>query len=171
MVLSVNPNLCEMAGHIHDLPENAGRQKIKKKIRSLQRVLKKEGLAATKRTEAERALEALSGDLDQASRRNSERKNAKKYHMVRFFERKKALRVLKKPHSGDRELAQWYYVTRWPKGEKYVALFARDSNVDENPRIRQILSDMANKKLPSGEEGRLAALEAATNTSGEDPNI
>lgn len=166
--LKYNPNLVLMAGHIHDLPENAGRQKIKKKIRSLQRVLKKEGLAATKRSETERALEALSTDLDRASRRNVEKKFAKKYHMVRFFERKKALRALKKSNSGDKELAEWYYVSHWRKGEKYVALYAQGANPDENQRLNQIRKDMADNKLLSGEKGREAALAAAAKSSGEE---
>lgn len=109
----------------------AGTNKIKKRIRDLERLLarKRDTLPDTILIEKERSLDALRHELDQAHLKQKVKKNATKYHMVRFFERKKALRrykqALKKNDEDDllQRKIDLCYVVNFPKGEKYVALY------------------------------------------------
>lgn len=127
--------------------------KIKKKIRDIERLLKKDTLPATVRTDNERALKALRVELDNANFNHRAQKNAKKYHMVRFFEKKKAIRKLKQARKTLDELVQkdaerkeikkarkvvrhceidLVYVILFPKLEKYISLFPNENEpVDE----------------------------------------
>lgn len=97
-------------------------------------VKKKDILPDTVLIEKERALEALKYELKNAETRVRIQNNAKKYHMVRFFERKKALRrytqALKlKNEDQIREAAiDLCYVVNFPKTEKYIALYPSDDN-------------------------------------------
>ena len=132
---------------IQSLPPNAGVSRIKKRIRDTERLLKKPGLAATKQVEAERALAAFKAELDGAAHRKAEAKRSKKYHMVKFVERKKALRALRKPDAGDAELAHFYYITRYPRDKKYRALYATENATPESHWFLREVND----KMPSGE--------------------
>jgi hypothetical protein len=60
---------------------------LKKKIRDLQRLLSRpnSNLSAQLRVDNERALAAYKHELSFATQSRAEQKNAKKYHMVRFF--------------------------------------------------------------------------------------
>ncbi|KAI5804439.1 hypothetical protein EDC01DRAFT_643422 [Geopyxis carbonaria] len=68
----------------------------KKRIRDLTRLLARPGLTADARADAERALAAHSFELRGASRSKHEQATARRYHMVRFFERVKATRKVNK---------------------------------------------------------------------------
>ncbi|ESZ98010.1 hypothetical protein SBOR_1623 [Sclerotinia borealis F-4128] len=70
---------------------------IKKKIRDVTRRLERaQDLPADVRVEDERALAAYQQELASAEAEKIRQKMIKKYHMVRFFERQKATRQLKK---------------------------------------------------------------------------
>ncbi|KAF7949052.1 hypothetical protein EAE96_008225 [Botrytis aclada] len=70
---------------------------IKKKIRDITRKLERaQDLPADVRVEDERALAAYQQELASAEAEKIRQKMIKKYHMVRFFERQKASRQLKK---------------------------------------------------------------------------
>ncbi|TGO07057.1 hypothetical protein BTUL_0338g00010 [Botrytis tulipae] len=70
---------------------------IKKKIRDITRKLERaQDLPADVRAEDERALAAYQQELASAEAEKIRQKMIKKYHMVRFFERQKATRQLKK---------------------------------------------------------------------------
>lgn len=124
---------------------NAGSNKIKKRIRDIERLLlkKRDTLPHTVIVEKERVLEALKLELQNAQDKNVIKKNAKKYHMVRFFEKKKALRkynqTLKKVENGDATDADLLkakinvcYVVNFPKTERYIALYPNTDNGDSN---------------------------------------
>lgn len=71
--------------------------RLKKKIRDTTRVLDhSDKLPAGVRIEKERALVGYQHDLEQAALKKRKQHMIKKYHMVRFFERKKATRILKR---------------------------------------------------------------------------
>lgn len=70
---------------VQALKQGAGSGKLKKKIRDVERTLRKPGLAATKKIEAERALVALKEELEGVRKGQAMKDNAQKYHMVRFF--------------------------------------------------------------------------------------
>lgn len=121
----------------------AGTNKIKKRIRDLERLLgrKKDTLPDTIIIEKERALDALRHEMDQAQLKQRIKKNSKKYHMVRFFERKKALRRYKnalKKNDGNEILQRKIdvcYVVNFPKDEKYVAIYP--NNESDSSRTNQ----------------------------------
>ncbi|KAH9222679.1 hypothetical protein DL95DRAFT_325640 [Leptodontidium sp. 2 PMI_412] len=70
---------------------------IKKRIRDVTRRLERsENAPADKKLEDERALAAYQQELASAEAEKIRQKMIKKYHMVRFFERQKATRQLKK---------------------------------------------------------------------------
>ncbi|KAA8912762.1 hypothetical protein FN846DRAFT_256501 [Sphaerosporella brunnea] len=133
---------------------------LKKKIRDVQRILSRaqSTLSAQARVESERALAAYKLELTNATRSRKEQKNAKKYHMVRFFERQKATRRLNKLQreaaalEGDAvpdDLAQKIhnaqvelnYTLYYPRGEKYISLFKDPGNnqdvIDKRDAIKQ----------------------------------
>ncbi|CAI4063056.1 hypothetical protein SKDZ_07G5110 [Saccharomyces kudriavzevii ZP591] len=121
---------------------DAGANKIKRRIRDLERLLrkKKDILPSTVIIEKERNLQALRLELQNNELKNKIKANAKKYHMVRFFEKKKALRkynkLLKKSNEStvDKDLQdklraakiELCYVINFPKTEKYIALYPKD---------------------------------------------
>lgn len=114
----------------------SGSNKIKRKIRDIERLLqkKKDVLPDTVLIEKERALEALRLELHNAEQRVKIQNNAKKYHMVRFFERKKALRrYTKSVKEGDADAVRersidLCYVVNFPKTEKYIALYPSEES-------------------------------------------
>lgn len=149
-----NGSSIEVAGVL-----GGGAAKVKKKIRDIERLLKKDKLPADVRNENERALKALKVDLDKTQSQLKTQKIAKKYHMVRFFERKKAIRKLKQARKTFDEVSKTEvkkdikkarkvlkhcevdvaYVVLFPKDEKYISLYPNiDNNVDmSNPKIKK----------------------------------
>jgi len=116
---------------------------LKKKVRDIERLLSRPNstLLADARVENERALEAFKHELSIAMQSRTEQKMAKKYHMVRFFERQKATRRLNKVmrglklHNEERSVpedlrqkirdaeVELNYTLHYPRGEKYISLF------------------------------------------------
>lgn len=152
---------------------DAGSNKIKKRIRDLERLLskKRDILPDTIILEKERTLEALKLELENAKLKQIAKENAKKYHMVRFFERKKALRGYKKALKllGDTEddskaqkdlqekKIDLCYVVNFPKTEKYIALYPnKDSEYEDSTGStktdlrREAFRDIVAKLLAEG---------------------
>ncbi|SCV02461.1 LAME_0H01046g1_1 [Lachancea meyersii CBS 8951] len=129
----------------------SGSNKIKKKIRDIERLLqkKKDVLPDTILIEKERSLEALRFELKNAELRVKVQQNAKKYHMVRFFERKKALRRYKQAvkTNNKKEIraraVDLCYVVNFPKTEKYIALYptSEDGKDTEEPELSEEKND------------------------------
>ncbi|AGO10596.1 AaceriABR143Cp [[Ashbya] aceris (nom. inval.)] len=147
----------------------AGANKIKKQIRNVERLLakKRDTLPDTVIVEKERTLEALRMELASAEKRALARKNAKKYHMVRFFERKKAtrkykqaLRKLETSAGDDAALAELRqrelelcYVVNFPKTTKYIALYPSDEDPEaakETAAKRDAFLKVVAKQLSEG---------------------
>lgn len=131
---------------------NAGSGKIKKKIRDIERLLKKDNLAANVRVDNERSLKALKVQLGNVEQQSKSKQIARKYHMVRFFERKKAVRQLKQARKAyeeakttqDRKTTKKArtvlkhkeidvaYAFMFPKDQKYISLFPNPKNEDDS---------------------------------------
>lgn len=131
-----------------------GSTKVKKKIRDIERLLKRENLPADVRIENERALKALNVDLQNAQLNLRAKKIAKKYHMVRFFEKKKAIRKYKQAKKALDEVSKTEvrkdikkarkvvkhsetdiaYVILFPKTEKYISLYPNPKEEDEETK-------------------------------------
>ncbi|ODV88015.1 hypothetical protein CANARDRAFT_26180 [[Candida] arabinofermentans NRRL YB-2248] len=69
-----------------------GSAKIKKKMRDISRLLKRDNLPSAVRIENERALKALTLELENVQLNLKAKKLATRYHKIKFFERKKATR-------------------------------------------------------------------------------
>ncbi|KAL6244590.1 rRNA-processing protein efg1 [Rhinocladiella similis] len=121
------------------------------RIRSLRNLLGKDSkLPMTVRQEKERELAALLLDQEKAEIAQNARRNLQRYHFVRFMERQKATRALKKLvklrsspsykdeykkklegmiHEAEVDVAYTQYA---PLGEKYISLYVGgDSQVDK----------------------------------------
>ena len=108
---------------------------IQKQLRDVERSIKKWGSSPL----LERRKEDLLKQKDESSLRQKEKRYAIKYHMVKFMERKKLVRKLKKLSKestmsesdleGKREqlLDDLTYVLYYPKHMKYLSLFGNDS--------------------------------------------
>ncbi|KAI5956341.1 EFG1 [Candida jiufengensis] len=138
--------------------------KLKKKIRDIERLLKKSSepnskskLPANKKIEYERALKGLNIELQQSQFNIKQKTNATKYHMVRFFEKKKAIRKLKQLRSQFKEIEKTgikkdikkvrkqlrhgeidlLYIVLFPKSEKYISLYPSSNNENLNdPNVK-----------------------------------
>lgn len=147
----------EVAGVI-----GTGASKIRKKMRDIERLLKKDTLPAHVRIENERALKALGVELQNTQLNLKAKQNAKKYHMVRFFEKKKAVRKLKQARKALEDAASTevrkdikkarkvvrhseidiVYVVLFPKTEKYISLYPNPKEDDKeelskNPKAKK----------------------------------
>ncbi|KAL8726363.1 MAG: hypothetical protein Q9166_006770 [cf. Caloplaca sp. 2 TL-2023] len=117
---------------------------IKSNIRNVSRVLDHaQSLPLDIRIEKERALAGYKQDLEKAQREKERQRMIKKYHMVRFFERQKATRTLKKLRSRlpsvqrntpehekleiEIQIAEvdLNYALYHPLTEKYIGIFPR----------------------------------------------
>ncbi|WVQ96505.1 hypothetical protein IAU59_003610 [Kwoniella sp. CBS 9459] len=118
-----------------------GLSKIKASIRQTKRLLAKDNLEPGLRVQTQRRLTSLEADLANAEKREVEKKNGAKYHMVKFFDRQKLLRIIKRltkkvGKSGDESAKSvkaeeelqdarimLNYVLNFPNTEKYISLF------------------------------------------------
>ncbi|SMN22398.1 similar to Saccharomyces cerevisiae YGR271C-A EFG1 Essential protein required for maturation of 18S rRNA [Maudiozyma saulgeensis] len=152
----------------------AGTNKIKKRIRDIERLLvkKKDILPDTVILEKERTLEALKLELNGAELNQKAKKYSSKYHMVRFFERKKALKkynqCLRKIELIPDDEREAYnkrllgrkidvcYAVNFPKTQKYISLYPSmdtpESEDSKSFKQRKIIRDLIAKQL---EEGKL----------------
>ncbi|KDN47168.1 hypothetical protein K437DRAFT_267942 [Tilletiaria anomala UBC 951] len=112
---------------------------VKSSLRQTKRLLAKSNLAENVKLEAERRLAALENDLEKAQGVQLEKKNAERYHKVKFFERrklerrigksKKALTLASDTHAKEAAEVNLYndrvllnYVLNFPTSQKYVSL-------------------------------------------------
>ena len=137
---------------------------LKSKIRDLERLLaRSEHLPAGVKIEKERALAGYKQDLEQAMHGKQRQHMISKYHKVRFFERQKATRALRKVQKqllddSDQRIedearkasvhaaqVDVNYTIYYPLTEKYVSLFplekrASDKNVSQSPETGKDVS-------------------------------
>jgi hypothetical protein len=135
---------------------------IKKMIRDTNRLLNRPNLPADLRREQERKLSALQVTLSDRQKAEIEREMAVKYRMVKFFERKKALRRLAaaqaKTDSSAVSEAQLdlAYILHFPKGRKYIALYQTSSSAESLAEREAIRKQISEKLALLGAETMLA---------------
>ena len=120
---------------------------VKKQIRDINRLLTRPTLPADIRVAKERQLKALQLALQEQSSAQVERKMAQQYRMVKFFERKKAMRRVKQAQvamekaKDEKEYAaalsrlrearmDLNYIVYYPKDQKYMALYPTSETSD-----------------------------------------
>ncbi|WWC70914.1 uncharacterized protein I206_104866 [Kwoniella pini CBS 10737] len=127
-----------------------GLSKLKGQIRQTKRLLAKDTLEPGLRVQTQRRLTSLEADLANALKRDVEKKNGAKYHMVKFFERQKLVRIIKRiqkklkdEDKSDKKRAKLEeelndsrimlnYVLNFPNTEKYISLFPPSSSEQIN---------------------------------------
>ncbi|KIW88673.1 uncharacterized protein Z519_10719 [Cladophialophora bantiana CBS 173.52] len=143
------------------------------KIHSLRRLLASRELPGTVRQEKERELAALLFDQRKSQLAQDARKNLQRYHFVRFMERKKAERVLKKLLKGrDSEEYQEpgykskleklihvaevdiNYTKYAPLGDKYISLFVQEEKVKKKQKLKLDKGEVGNFDEDQQEEFR-----------------
>ncbi|KAK9235473.1 hypothetical protein V1525DRAFT_409816 [Lipomyces kononenkoae] len=144
---------------VHDAASASSVSRLRKKIRDLERLLKRasssgngsKNSTALATREQERALRALKNELLTAERNMKDKKLDKRYHKVRFFERRKAARRVvqsrkavaaaladevdenrRKTAEEERLMAETElaYVALFPREWKYVSLYV-DGGVEK----------------------------------------
>ena len=152
-------------------PNNAGPQSFKKahpvnelksQVRSLKRLLERnDDLPADVRVEKERALQNALHDLEETQRAKTRSDMIGRYHKIRFFDRQKATKRLKRArkelqaHEGDKEARRSLskvvedgevdvnYSQYFPLDEHYIPLFPRkkseheDEDEETNGEVKQ----------------------------------
>jgi len=144
---------------------------VKKRLRSIERLLSKsrDSLPDDVRKAKEAELAELRGDASRQARKSRERHFSKKYHGVKFIERRKVdrriaqlKRQLANSGGGDDATAleaelreaehDLLYIRHFPPSKKYLALFAADANdpyvVKRRRRIRALIIRRVEAGLP-----------------------
>ncbi|KDO25882.1 hypothetical protein SPRG_08824 [Saprolegnia parasitica CBS 223.65] len=112
-------------------------QSLKNKLRNLERLLKKDTLPDDIRSAKTEELAELQAQVDAKLQQETEREISLKYRKVKFFDRRRIMRTLKKlkaqiTATPTKALEDAYeaakkdmmYIFYYPKGEKYINLFA-----------------------------------------------
>ncbi|XP_032225208.2 rRNA-processing protein efg1 isoform X2 [Nematostella vectensis] len=153
------------------LPKKTKNRKksLRDQLRSVQRLLRQENLPANMRVAQERILNMLEKELRDKAKEDRDKKIAKKYKMVKFFELRKVQRkynnckknldTCTEDHerkSLEEELKQiqqqWNYVTYFPTEMKYISLFPpTPCNSEEAIKKKDKIFKMINEKVESGE--------------------
>ncbi|WWC62765.1 uncharacterized protein I303_105362 [Kwoniella dejecticola CBS 10117] len=146
-----------------------GLSKLKGQIRQTKRLLAKDTLEPGLRVQTQRRLTSLEADLANALKRDVEKKNGAKYHMVKFFERQKLVRIIKRIQKklkssseiSDKKRAKleeeledarvmMNYVLNFPNTEKYISLFPPSASSSSEQRTEEEAEqeEKAKLKLP-----------------------
>ncbi|KAI9345935.1 hypothetical protein BD770DRAFT_413871 [Pilaira anomala] len=145
----------------NDIPVSAS--KIKKRIRDVKRTLNKgKHISAQVITESKRRLHALEFELGEKIIDEAERTNSIRYHKVKFLERKKVQRKIKKAKANlaaetdetkkaalqdkldDLEIKA-LYINHYPKTLPYASLFAGETEEGDEEDEEQIEEDKSDK--------------------------
>lgn len=123
---------------------------VKNEIRGVERLLKKADLDPKVRAKKEAELQQLRKRQEANQQAEVERKNAVRYHKVRFFERVKVERAIAKlerrklqagvlteqEQQQARQLQEdLLYILHFPKAEKYVSLLKTPEDAAERARV------------------------------------
>ncbi|KAJ1958475.1 18S rRNA maturation protein [Linderina pennispora] len=133
----------------------------KKQLRDITRLAQRATLPSTKKVELERRIKALNVHMEQMTNAEVNKKNAKRYHHVKFFERKKVMRKLAKAEKqGDDDaveelMVSLNYTTYYPDEQKYISLYPTDPSKtpeeakQQQAKIRELIAvAMENGDLP-----------------------
>ena len=149
---------------------NRKKGSFKQQIRGVERYLRRSDLSDESRRTQEKKLEDLKKSLSNRQRVDKEKKLSKQYHGIKFFEKKKLLRKRKQLQKKLRANAATMtvdeklgfrrelqkvdegltYISFFPKGKKYVALFpAKDANNEKmlKKRAELLKEALENKRL------------------------
>ena len=144
----------------------------KQQLRGLQRLLKRDTLPPDVRKAKEAELAALQGDVQKQSRVNREKHFSKKYHGVKFVEKRKVERKigqlerrlaelqqqggsLDKVAAAEEELREaqhdLLYIQHFPRAKKYLSLFpTSDGENDYVAKRRRRIRALIVRRVEAG---------------------
>ena len=131
-------------------------------IRDTNRLLSRSNLPADLRREQERKLSALQVALSDRQKAEIEREMTVKYRMVKFFERKKALRRVAAAQAKADSAAvceaqlDLAYILHFPKDRKYISLYQAGSSAEALAEREAIRKQISEKLALLGAETLLA---------------
>ncbi|KAI6246097.1 rRNA-processing protein efg1 [Erysiphe necator] len=161
--LKLNKKRRSQEQNSHIIKSSSSINAIKKKLRDVNRRLgRPETISAEMQVEFERARDAYQLELNAAIAEKTRQRMIKKYHMVRFFERQKASRMIKRirkhmlaansideVHSLEKQLhgaeVDLNYTLYHPLSETYISLYPRNKSSAEECNSNQ---DIFKKKPP-----------------------
>ncbi|KAJ3323172.1 18S rRNA maturation protein [Boothiomyces sp. JEL0866] len=172
-----NP-LAKKYGHSVHKKQATGVNGLNKKIRDLQRLLKKQtGMNAQKKQEITRQIESLELQVKDHKRKEKEEELAKKYQYVKFVEQKKTtkritklqkqLGLMAKQDEGygelERQLEDFQfnllYIKFYPVDVKYISLYPSESNEQESENSKKASTEDIAKGKEKTERLRLEIIE------------
>ncbi|KAG4306102.1 hypothetical protein PORY_000090 [Pneumocystis oryctolagi] len=144
--------------------EGKGSSRLKKKIRDLERLVKKGTIPADMQVNIEREIRSLRFDLKKVYELKKKHVLEEKYKMVRFFERKKAYRRLKyvqkqlieaRDENEKKRLQEivhrcqvdFNYVVGFPAFKKYISLYKSPSETSSTMQERTMIWKDIEKKI------------------------
>ena len=154
--------------------KNEKKASTKQQIRGIERLLKRD-LPPDIRRQHEERLKALQEDIEERKHSELERKMSKKYHMVKFFERKKIAKnvrrvekkiqeasSLKEKAALQQEHAQWLedleYVEHFPRDKPYMSVLKTPDRERVDKMRLAIKKSMKQSAAQKAEERRKEAL-------------
>jgi len=157
----------------HTYRGNRKKGSFKQQIRGVERYLKRTDISEESRFFQTKKLEELKKALNSREQVDKEKKRAKQYHGIKFFEKKKVMRKLKqlrkRREKGDAadnsvlleelEAAEdnLAYIIYFPKGKKYVSLFpSKDADNKDMLAKRAKLLVEAKKNKQTDEKKKAA---------------
>ncbi|KAL1846548.1 hypothetical protein Plec18170_009127 [Paecilomyces lecythidis] len=171
---------------------------LKKRIRDVKRLLDRVDLPPEGRITQERALIGYQRDLDQEMAKRKRSEMIKKYHFVRFLERKTATKELKKLQRREREISEsdaptkkedlkllasrihtarvnLNYTIYSPLTEKYISLYPdkkrKNKGRDSGNDANSDSDSQKDDKRSRSESQQLQEYTIQTNESGEKPPL
>ena len=147
----------------------------KQQVRGLERLLKRDSLPPEVRAAKESELAKLTGDVQKQNRVSREKHFSKKYHGVKFVERRKVERrieqlqrkIAQPPSEGANDVASLQdelreaqhdllYIQHFPRSKKYLSLFPTEGGDDpyvskRRRRIRALIVRRIEAGLPVGQ--------------------
>lgn len=126
--------------------------KIKSKIRSEQRLLNKSLNEETKQS-VNRKLDGLRYDLQKATQSEKERKFSQKYHKIKFFEKRKLVRIINKLKKDGKQKELFKqrlnlnYIIHYPKTLKYISILNTPSKAEDREQRDSQLATLSEKML------------------------
>jgi hypothetical protein len=114
------------------IPKSNVRSSLKNKLRSEKRRLLKTDLPEDVRKKVEDTIKTIEAEIAEKEKLTIERDRASKYHKVKFFERRKLMRLEKKIKAMEKKAAKtaagvikrsYAYIAEFPNAVKYISLF------------------------------------------------
>ena len=125
-------------------------------------------LPSDKIVETKRKIKALEYELNKSKESEIEKKYSIKYHKIKFFEKRKLVRLINKYKKNDNvndsdnvneNRIKLNYIIHYPKNEKYISILNKPNNVEDkrnrDQKVDNIKSLMNDNKITTNPESEV----------------